>query len=92
MVALAAPREHDNPLDLAARLLDSLRALHPSRFARMDVRVCNGAVALTGSVPTYFAKAFAFQGARSVFGESPIIDALEVSDRRFFSVPQTDAA
>jgi len=92
MLAVHAPALRRSPVDLAASLVSELRSQHPSRFARVDVRVCNGAVALTGSVPTFHAKALAFQSARTVFGNETIIDALEVSERRSFRILQADVA
>ena len=71
-----------DPFAAADRLLSALRATHPSRFSRLGIRVLNGSVALTGSVPSYYAKSVANEGVRSVFGDSPIIDALEVQERR----------
>lgn len=76
------PRRAPNPFAAADRLLSALRASHPSRFARLGIRVLNGSVALTGSVPSYYAKSLVNEGARSAFGDSPIIDALEVTARR----------
>ena len=83
--AVHAHRAPD-PFAAANNLLTSLRATHPTRFSRVGVRVLNGTVALTGSVPSFYAKSLAFEGARSVFREASILDALEVTDRRGFAI------
>ena len=83
--ALHAHRAPD-PFAAADNLITSLRATHPTRFSRVGVRVLNGTVALTGSVSSFYAKSLAFEGARSVFQEASIVEALEVTDRRGFAL------
>jgi len=83
--AVLAHRAPD-PFAAADDLLTSLRATHPTRFSRVGVRVLNGTVAITGTVSSFYAKSLAFEGARSVFRDASIVDALEVTDRRGFSL------
>jgi hypothetical protein len=75
-----------DPFAAANVLLKSLRATHPTRFNRVGVRVLNGTVAITGSVSSFYAKSLAFEGARAVFRDASIVDALEVTDRRGFTL------
>ena len=79
-------RRAPDPFAAADDLLTSLRSTHPTRFAHVGVRVLNGSVALTGSVPSYYAKSLAFEGVRATFREAAILDALEVTDRRSFEL------
>ncbi len=90
MVARNALHSALDPHQAATLLVNELHSQDPSRFSRMAVRVCNGAVALTGSVPSDHAKAQAFQRARAVFGQAAIIDAIEVTHRGARSVFRCD--
>ena len=95
MVALYSAPTADppprSPLTIAADVRRQLQTASPSRFSHVEVRVANGAVALTGSVPTYDAKSLALRTARSAFADLHVIDALEVQNRRSFHFAATSA-
>jgi osmotically-inducible protein OsmY len=74
-----------NPLLIADDVRHALKVRSPKRFSRVNVRVANGAVALTGSVPNQQSKSLALFTARSAFPGTRIIDALEVQNRRSFA-------
>jgi len=88
MAALRSPHDAPaprSPFALADQLREVLRTRSPNRFARLNVRVANGAVALTGQVPNWQSKALALRTARSMFHDTLVIDALEVPNRRTFA-------
>ncbi len=83
--SLSAEPEPRNPLHIADDVRHTLKVRSPRRFARINVRVANGAVALTGSVPNEHSKSLALFTARSAFPGTRVIDALEVQNRRTFA-------
>lgn len=88
MVALRSRPETPStrsPFQIADELRHLLKNRAPRRFALTNVRVANGAVALTGSVPNWQSKSLAVRLAREAFGETAIIDALEIQNRRTFA-------
>lgn len=70
---------------LADELRRVLRARSPKRFAAVNVRVANGAIAITGQVPNWQSKQLALRTAQALFGNTHVIDALEVQNRRTFA-------
>ena len=87
MVALNTPSTtsfHRSPFQIADELRQLLARRSPARFARTNVRIANGAVALTGSVPNWQSKSLALRLARELFGDTAVIDALEIQNRRTF--------
>jgi osmotically-inducible protein OsmY len=88
MVALRSTTEDPfprSPFQIADELRRTLTTRGPKRFAQTNVRVANGAIALTGSVPNWQTKTLAVRLAREAFGRTPVIDALEVQNRRTFN-------
>jgi osmotically-inducible protein OsmY len=73
-----------SPFQIADELRNTLRTRSPRRFAQTNVRVANGAVALTGCVPNWQSKSLAIRLAREAFAGIHVIDALEVQNRRTF--------
>ncbi len=84
-MTLTAPADRTNPLSIASDLRNTFQTMHPFRLSRVNVRVGNDAILLTGSVASYYAKSLAFQLAKAAFGESRIVDSLEVASRRTFA-------
>jgi osmotically-inducible protein OsmY len=88
MVALRFPSDEParrTPFHVADEVRESLRARSPKRFGQLNVRIANGAVALTGSVPNWQSKTLAIRLAREAFQGVRVIDALEVRNRRTFA-------
>jgi osmotically-inducible protein OsmY len=73
-----------SPFEIAEELRQTLSTRSPGRFAHTNIRVANGAVALTGCVPNWQSKSLAIRLAREAFAGIHIIDALEVQNRRTF--------
>ncbi|OAI53327.1 hypothetical protein AYO47_05000 [Planctomyces sp. SCGC AG-212-M04] len=87
MVALRSTFEATlprSPFEVAEELRHTLRTRSPGRFAHTNVRIANGAVALTGCVPNWQSKSLALRLAREAFAGIHVIDALEVQNRRTF--------
>ncbi len=76
-----------SPLAIAEDVRHALKSRSVRRFARVNVRIANGAVALTGSVPNWQSKTLAIDVAQAAFSGMHIIDALEVQNRRTFAGP-----
>jgi len=88
MVALRSATEDPfprSPFLIADEVRHALKTRAPRRFANLNVRVANGAVALTGSVPNWQSKSLAIRLAREAFQGVCVIDALEVQNRRTFA-------
>jgi hypothetical protein len=88
MVAFRSTTSEDpfprSPFQIADEFRQTLQARSPRRFAHTHVRVANGAVALTGSVPNWQSRSLAVRLAREAFAGLQVIDALEVQNRRTF--------
>jgi osmotically-inducible protein OsmY len=87
MVALRSTFEAPfprSPFQVAEELRRTLITRSPNRFGQTNVRVANGAVALTGCVPNWQSKSLAIRLAREAFAGLHVIDALEVQNRRTF--------
>ncbi len=85
MVALNSPLSEPfprSPLAVAQDVRNNLRNRFPALFGRMELRVANGAVAVTGSVPDWNSKTMALGAVRQAFQQLAIIDALEVANQR----------
>lgn len=77
MIALPAARSH-RPLSVASRVEETLRSFGPFRFSNVSVRLLNGRLALTGTVPSPFAKSLAVDLARSTAAKHDVVDALTI--------------
>lgn len=66
--------------DLQRRVRAFLAGQHYQALLRLRVGVEDGAVVLSGTVPTYHQRQVAIQCAKHVAGELRVIDRLDVSD------------
>lgn len=82
MVSIALVTPRDALRQAADRVESALQAFGPYRFAKVAVHLQQGRIALTGSVPSFYAKSLAYQISSRIAREFDVVDAVLVSISR----------